>query len=125
MTSSSLRGKLLLVTALSAGIAGSVNAQTERRALSGDRVAIYNLVGRLRVQAGTGSQVTVDVTRAGRDAGQLKIATGEVHGAQSLRVVYPSDRIVYPDMRSRGRTQLRVNNDGTFDDRDSGRDWFG
>jgi len=125
MTSSFLRAKLLLVTAFAAGVAGSVNAQTERRALSGDRIAIYNLAGRLRVQAGAGSQVTVDVTRAGRDAGQLKIATGETHGAQSLRIVYPSDRIVYPDMRSRGRTQLRVNNDGTFDDRDSGRDWFG
>jgi DUF4097 and DUF4098 domain-containing protein YvlB len=72
-----------------------------------------------------GAQVTVDVTRAGRDGGQLKIATGEVQGSQSLRVVYPSDRVVYPDMRSRSRTQLRVNSDGTFDDRDGGRDWFG
>jgi hypothetical protein len=125
MTSSSLRNRLFLAATLVTGITAPATAQTERRALSGDRVAIYNLAGRLRVQAGAGAQVTVDVTRAGRDAGQLKIATGDVHGFQSLRVVYPADRIVYPDMRSRSRTQLRVNSDGTFDDRDGGRDWFG
>lgn len=125
MISTSLRNTLLLFTAFAAGVARSATAQTERRALSGDQVAIYNLAGHLRVQAGTGSQVTVDVTRAGRDAGQLKIASGELHGAQSLRIVYPGDRVVYPDMRSRGRTQLRVNDDGTFDDRDGGRDSFG
>jgi lia operon protein LiaG len=125
MTLCSPRNRLFLATGLLVAIAGASPAQTERRALSGDRVAIYNLAGRLRVQAGTGAQVTVDVTRAGRDAGQLKIATGEAQGSQSLRVVYPSDRVVYPDMRSRSRTQLRVNGDGTFDDRDGGRDWFG
>ncbi|HTE46779.1 MAG TPA: DUF4097 family beta strand repeat-containing protein, partial [Gemmatimonadaceae bacterium] len=101
------------------------HAQTDRRTLSGDRVSIYNLAGRLRVQAGTGSQVSVEVTRGGRDASRLKVATGEIRGAQSLRVVYPSDRIVYHEMGSRSRTQLRVNSDGTFDDKDGGSNFFG
>jgi len=100
------------------------DAQTERRSLSGERVAIYNLVGRLRVQSGTGSQVDVEVTRGGRDAGQLKIETGEIRNAQTLRVVYPADRIVYPVMGYRSRTQIHVNSDGTFDDGRSEGGWF-
>jgi hypothetical protein len=100
----------------------SLAAQTEHHTISGDRISIYNLAGTLRVQAGSGAQVGVDITRRGRDAAQLKIATGDVRGYNSLRVVYPADRIVYPEMRSRGRTQLRVNEDGTFDDNEGG--WF-
>jgi lia operon protein LiaG len=123
MTFRSLRVSTLLIGFLAAGT--SAAAQTEHRTLSGDRVAIYNLAGHLRVQATAGSQVTIDVTRGGRDAAQLKIATGDVRGSQSLRIVYPGDRVVYPDLRSRSRTQLRVSDDGTFDDRDGGRDWLG
>jgi DUF4097 and DUF4098 domain-containing protein YvlB len=101
-----------------------VGAQTERRTLSGDRIAIYNLAGRLRVQAGTGSAVTVDITRGGRDGSRLTLASGDIRGANTLRVVYPADRIVYPDMGYRSRTDLRVNGDGTFDDRNDSRDWY-
>lgn len=113
----------VLVLSASAALPASLAAQTEHRALSGDRVSVYNLAGTLRVQAGSGSQVTVDITRQGRDASQLKIATGDIRGYNSLRVIYPSDRIVYPVMNRRGRTQLRVNGDGTFDDNDNGS-WF-
>jgi len=103
----------LLFGLLSGSYAG---AQTERRVLSGNRVAIYNLAGRMRVQAGSGSEVAVEITRGGRDAGQLKIASGDIRGWQSLRVVYPSDRVVYPQKGYRSQTQIRVNDDGTFDD---------
>ena len=102
--------------------AAVVSGQSERRTLSGDRVAIYNLAGKARVQAGSGSQVVVDVSRGGRDASRLSIETGDVRGWQSLRVVYPADQIVYPEMGYRSRTQLRVNRDGTFDDGDHDRD---
>jgi hypothetical protein len=94
----------------------STAAQTERRTLSGDRVSIYNIAGRLRVQGGNGSTVVVDVTRSGRDANQLSVQTGDIRGIASLRVVYPSDRIVYPELGFRSNTELRVNPDGTFDD---------
>ena len=100
---------------------GAGGQQSERRTISGDRVAIYNLAGKVRVQAGSGSQVVVDVTRGGRDGGQLKLATGDVRGWESLRVIYPSDRIVYPEMGYRSRTQMTVNSDGTFDDGNRGR----
>ncbi len=110
------RGILIAAVAVPA-----LHAQTERRALSGDRISIYNLAGKLRVQGGSGSQVTVDVARGGRDAGQLKIVTGDIRGFNTLRVIYPSDRISYRDLSWRGRTQLRVNSDGTFGSSDS--DW--
>ena len=100
----------------------AARGQTDHRTLSGDRVSVYNLAGHVRVQAATGSQVTVDITRGGRDAGKLRIESGDVRGWNALRVVYPSDRIVYPDMGSHSRTQLRVNSDGTFDDDRDGRD---
>lgn len=101
----------------------AAGAQTEHRSLSGERVAIYNLAGRVRLQPATGSDVTVDVTRGGRDASQLNIATGPIRGAQTLRVLYPSDRIIYSELRYRTRTQMRVEEDGTFDD-GSRRGWF-
>ena len=104
--------------------AANTGAQTERRTLSGDRVAIYNLAGKVRVQAGSGSQVGVDVTRGGRDGAQLKLASGDVRGWESLRVIYPSDRIVYPEMAYRSRTQMTVNSDGTFDDGNHDRGFF-
>jgi lia operon protein LiaG len=100
-------------------------AQSERHTLGGDRVAIYNLAGKLRVQPGTGSQVVVDVTRGGHDGGQLRIQQGDIRGFDALRVVYPSEHIVYPQLGYRGRTQLRVNPDGTFDDSDHGLWGFG
>ncbi|HYR97595.1 MAG TPA: hypothetical protein VEO58_01180, partial [Gemmatimonadales bacterium] len=50
--------------------------QPERRTLAGDRVAIYNLAGVMHLDRGTGSDVVVELTRGGRDAGKLQIATG-------------------------------------------------
>jgi hypothetical protein len=93
-------------------------AQTERHELTGDRVALYNLAGKLRVQAGSGSQVVVDVTRGGRDGSRLRVAQGDIRGSNTLRVIYPPGDIVYPLLGYRSRTQLRVNSDGTFDDTD-------
>ncbi len=108
--------RTVALVALAGAVAWPARAQTEHRNLSGERVAIYNLAGRVHVQAATGEQVTVDVTRGGRDAAKLRIEAGDVRGWNALRVVYASDRIVYPDWQSRGRTQIHVNGDGTFDD---------
>jgi lia operon protein LiaG len=80
----------------------------------GTRAGIFNLVGDVRVEPGTGSQVEVEVTRAGNDAAQLRIETGEISDRQTLRVVYPSDRIHYPEMSRGSSTQLSVSEDGTF-----------
>jgi lia operon protein LiaG len=114
--------RVIAFSAIVASIPGTATGQAEHRNLSGERVAVYNLAGRIRVQAAAGAQVTVDVTRGGRDASKLKLETGDVRGWNALRVVYPSDRIVYPEWQSRGRTQIHVNADGTFDDDSDWRD---
>ena len=51
--------------------------------------------------------------------------TGEVEGQETLRVIYPSDRIRYGALSSGSSTQLRVHDNGTFggndeDDRNGG-----
>jgi len=93
-------------------------SQTETRTVKGATVAIYNLAGRMRAVAGTGDAVAVDITRGGKDGAQLKLATGTIRGRETLRVIYPSDRIVYADMRNRA-TNLTVREDGTFSDNGS------
>ncbi|MEO7457133.1 MAG: DUF4097 family beta strand repeat-containing protein [Gemmatimonadaceae bacterium] len=95
--------------------------QTERISLDGREVAVYNLVGRLRVDGGTGDKVIVEVTRAGRDAGRLKLLTGDVRGRATLRVDYPEDRIYYSDMRWNGRSTFTIGDDGTFGDGNNDR----
>ena len=89
--------------------------QPERYTLDSDPVAIYNLVGTVRVEPGAGS-TAVQVTRAGGDGGQLKVVQGEVDGRATLRIVYPGDRVRFGS--AAGSTQLRVRDDGTFGDLD-------
>ncbi len=91
-----------------------VAAQASRHVLKGDSVAIYNLVGELRVEAGTGSDVTVEVRRQGADAAKLDIQAGPLRGRETLRVIYPDDVIVMPDWGRGWNTTLRVRDDGTF-----------
>lgn len=107
---------LLLGTLALAVASVSAHAQSERRTLSGDKVAIYNLAGRVSVEGGGGSDVGVEIRRGGNDARQLRIESSEIRGVESLRIIYPSDRIVYPDQDRRGRTQINVRSDGTFGD---------
>ena len=94
--------------------------QIERVTLRGSEVAIYNVVGRLRVEGGSGDQVVVEVTRGGRDASRLKLATDAVHGRSALRVIYPSDRIFYSEMGWSGRSSFSISDDGTFGDNEHG-----
>lgn len=95
-------------------------AQAQRVSLDGPEVAIYNLVGTMKVEGGSGASVVVEVTRAGADGGRLTLATNAVHGRPSLRVLYPGDHVVYPQLGFRGRTSFRVDEDGTFGDDGNG-----
>lgn len=104
-----------------AGVSDDALAQ-ERHVLRGNDVAVYNLVGSITLESGTGADVEVEVTPRGPDASQLRVATGRVGGREALRVLYSSDRIVFRD-ESRGgrwfgdsRTNISVNDDGTFGD---------
>jgi lia operon protein LiaG len=100
--------------ALSVLLAADATAQ-EQRTIKGSTVAIYNLAGRLQAVAGSGDAVTVEITRRGADAAKLRVETGTIGGRETLRIVYPADRIVYPDFR-RSRTSIDVRSDGTFGD---------
>ena len=80
-------------------------------------VAIYNLAGSARIVRGSGSEVVVRVNTAGANAGELEISTGEIGGRETLRVIYPSDHVVYdPPGRGSFNTNVRVRADGTFSD---------
>ena len=104
----------------------SASAQTSRHVLKGDSVAVYNLVGELHVQPGTGSDVVVEVQRAGEDAAKLEIQSGPIRGRETLRIIYPDDVIIMPEWGRGWNTTLRVRDDGTFGDdweRGHGRSW--
>jgi hypothetical protein len=92
-----------------------LSAQEVQR-IAGTDVAIYNLVGRVEVVGGGGSEVVVRITRGGADASDLAIETGQVRGRSTLRVVYPGDEILYPSMGRGSSTSFSVRPDGTFSD---------
>jgi lia operon protein LiaG len=95
-------------------------AQTTRHTLKGDSVAIYNLVGELRVDPGTGSDVVVEINRGGADASRLELQSGPIRGRETLRLIYPDDVIRLPSWGRGWNTTMRVRDDGTFGD---GGDW--
>lgn len=95
--------------------AGAVEAEgQETHRVGGSAVSVYNLAGTARVVRGSGSDVVVRLTRGGGDGARLAVETGEIDGRQTLRVVYPDDRIVYSGMGRRSRNTVRVRADGTF-----------
>ncbi len=109
----------LLLGTIACGWASGVAAQ-ERHQITGARVAIYNLAGQITLGPGSGSAVTVEVTRGGADAAQLKVEQGPLGDRQTLRVIYPSRDIGYPAMGWHGSTEVRVREDGTFGDTQRG-----
>ena len=112
---------LWIAAALLPPAAGAAQ-QPERRVLPGDRVAVYNLAGIMRLERGTGDAVVVEFTRGGPDAAKLTIATGSLRGRETLRVIYPDDDLVYRALGHDGDVTLHVRDDGTFNDRE-GRHW--
>jgi lia operon protein LiaG len=91
-------------------------AQTERRSLTGSSIAIYDLVGRVQVEQGSGNDVVVEITRGGHDAKKLSIDVGEIRGRNSLRVRFPEDDIVYPELGRWSNSNFSIRSDGTFGD---------
>jgi hypothetical protein len=111
------------VVALSAAsapirIAPDLFPQSETVSLSGARIGIWNLAGQVSlVPADGGSAVTVQITRHGADAARLKVAQGMIGETQTLRIIYPGDRIIFRPGWNQGgdwSTELRVWEDGTF-----------
>ena len=94
-------------------------AQEEVVRLSGQSVALYNLAGKVTITAGTGSDVAITIHRKGAAADQLDVRAGSVDThrrdwgtLEALRIVYPSEDVLYDGMN--GQTQIRVREDGTF-----------
>ena len=109
---------LSVLSAVSVFSAATLSAQQpERYTISGDDAAIYNLAGEVRLEPGGGPGVTAEVTRGGADGAKLKVASSEVNGRRTLRIIYPGDKIQYARMSGGSSTQLRVRDDGTFSDR--------
>src|ERR1044072_5378214 len=72
----------------------------ERYTISGSAVSIYNLAGELTVEAYKGSDVVVEVTRGGHDAGELRVESNARGGREALRIIYPDRHIIYPRVGS-------------------------
>jgi len=102
----------VLTLALAFATSGLGAQETHR--ISGNEITVYNLAGHAEVVRGSGSDVVVKVTRHGADADRLTIETGEVRGRETLRVVYPDDRIIYSELGRGSRTTVNVREDGTF-----------
>ncbi len=97
-----------------AATAASVQAQTERRTLSGRDITIYDLVGSVTVEHGTGSDVVVEITRRGADARRLEIDVVSEGNGQSLRVIFPDEDIVYPMLGRRYNADFQIGRDGRW-----------
>lgn len=104
-----------LIVAALAALSGDLRAQASGEyRVTGNEVAIYNLAGEVEVRGGSGSDVVVEVRAGGEDRDRLRVETGRVGGRQTLRILYPDDRIVYPGRRWSGNTTMRVRDDGTW-----------
>jgi lia operon protein LiaG len=88
----------------------------ESRTIRGRHVAIYNLAGQVSAVPGSGDAVVVEITRRGADRERLRIEAGTLGDRETLRIVYPTDRVVYPELRNRTRMNIRVRENGTFGD---------
>lgn len=95
-------------------LASASTANAQRYELSGNRVALYNLAGAMRIEAGTGSAVVVEVERLGRDAQRLSVRTNALNGVPTLRVIYPGDEVVIEDMDRGTQTTIQVDEEGTW-----------
>jgi hypothetical protein len=105
-------GSILAISVAPMTAPSLASAETVRHTLSGDRVAIHNLVGEFTVVPTSGASVVAEVTLRGADAGRLQIREGTLRGANTLRIVYPDDRIVLPGLQRGDRSQDGWNGSG-------------
>ncbi len=99
-----------LLFALPVMLPAAARAQTERHVLQGDRPIVYDLVGEVRIEKGSGPDVVVELTRGGGGGARLQVVTP---GGHELRVIFPDDQIVYPRLRN-SNDEVQVHDDGTF-----------
>jgi hypothetical protein len=110
----------MAIVAAALVVAPVAGQEVER--IGGGDVAIYNLAGRVEVVRGSGSEVVVRIDRGGRDASELLVEVGDIGDRSTLRIIYPADEIVYPEMGRSSNTTQSVRGDGTFGDGGRGRE---
>jgi len=90
----------------------------ELHTLRGERVAVYDLAGRVALKPIEGSAVEVEVRRGGSGASELRVESGPLGERETLRVVFPADTILYRQDGQKGQStsMLNVRADGTFGD---------
>jgi hypothetical protein len=118
-------GPILALSVAAMVASAPASAETVRHTLSGDRVAIHNLVGEFTVVPTGGASVVAEITLRGADAGRLQIREGTLRGANTLRIVYPGDRVILPGAAgkehgwngwgNRWQSNFWVRDDGTLD----------
>ncbi len=91
----------------------NLDAQSsERFTLRGERVAIWNLAGRTRIEPTSGSEVVVEVTRGGDDGRRLTVESSN----ERLVVRYPDRDVVYREARGGNyNVRLTLDDDGSFE----------
>ncbi len=116
----------LLAVLTAVVLAHSPAHSSERFALAGDDVRIWNLAGRTVIESAPGEQVIVLVERGGADAAKLRIATDAVGGHPALRVLYGKDRVVYADrtLRFGSTSSVHIRADGTWGGDGPRKDWW-
>lgn len=105
-----------LTAGLSAAVQAPATAAPVRHTIPGDEVRIYNLVGTLEIVPGTGESVVAEVDLQGPDADRLRVEKGRIRSYETLRVIYPGDRVRVAEFGDRTTSTIRVREDGTFSD---------
>ena len=108
-----------LFAALALVATSPLHSQAERVSVTGAKVGIWNIIGKVTVTpAASGRAVNVNITRRGRDGSKLTIEKGPIGGRETVRIIYPGDRItdISTDQYTGWRTELRIRDDGTFGD---------
>lgn len=94
-----------LVTAFLAPLEPEWPDDSARLTTRGEGPAVFDLVGRLEVVAGTGDAAEASARRGGRDAGQLRVEDGPALGGVPRS--FPKDRGSLGDEASAPRSDLR------------------
>jgi hypothetical protein len=81
---------------------------------TGDDVAVWNPAGQVQIEAGSGGAVEVSVDLQGRDADDLRLDDQPIGGRPTLRVLYPGNTAVYPEMGRWSNTNANMKSDGTW-----------
>src|SRR4029453_10903006 len=91
-------------------------AQTKTFTLQGQDLAVYDLVGEMTVERGSGPSVQVEARPGGKDAGKLTVESTSIRGRPAIRVNFPEDHIVYPALGRHSNSNFSSNDDGTWGD---------